>query len=258
MTDQIIPLTQPVDITQQSPNGVTSFSVNTVPVPQHNLTLDNIPPKVDEESNYSKKLKLLKHFFHKYGDFTIFYADKRTDALWPKWKKYSECTPRELEEANLRELMPDEVMFDIETPEGYKEFLDKVKETGIKLNSLWKSGSKGYHATATFSELKQCSESHRVVIREAIIREYKTDPAKKNGLIALEHALHFKTGNVKTLIEKFEEGDNKVPIIIPVEAVTNSFNIIKGKTNIPLTGMPQWASTISTVSIWNIFYSIFF
>ena len=174
-------------------------------------------PTDESESNLSKKIKFLKHLHKSYGDFTIAYINKLTGEVWPRWKNYSECNGAEIEQANLRALMPDEVMFDIESEESHTYFLQKVDETGIKLKSLWKSGSKGWHGNAIYKELDTVSEAQRIKIREDIIREYKTDPAKKAGLIALEYSPHFKTGVPKSILEKYDGGDNKIPLIIPPE-----------------------------------------
>jgi hypothetical protein len=73
----------------------------------------------------------------------------------------------------------------------------------------WKTGSRGSHFHYKVQGLAALNDRERLHYRGEVIKRYGTDPAKKNGFIAIENQPHFKTGVMKTLVGK-KEGVNEI------------------------------------------------
>jgi len=127
------------------------------------------------------------------------FLDKEKNPKWSKWKKYLEAQGDEkfLSKVNNRTILPNEVVLDIEDTEKFSEIHEKVKKD-FKFYSVYKTGSRGYHIHLWFDQDLTNEE------KGAVIEEYKTDKQKagKKCLIALENCPHWKTGNLKTILEE--------------------------------------------------------
>jgi archaellum biogenesis ATPase FlaH len=152
----------------------------------------------------------LKSLYEKHGDFKLHYMRNENNPVWIGWKPYSHCSEQERDEANLREIMLNEIILDIDNPDQLKEIENKLEKLGLSYTE-WETGSRGFHIRLTFPALILCSEEQRKLIREYVIAEFGTDPTKKTGLIAIEYRPHFKTGNHKTLIKTVGKEHNELP-----------------------------------------------
>lgn len=149
-----------------------------------------------------------------YPQMRVHYINELTKVMWPKEhnKELKTCSPVELSLANLYRQIPSNIILDSE--EKYK--LPEIKE---KLNQkkwnyeVWDTGSRGYHIYITFNEMKTYDLELRNRIRKYIIGEFNTDEhvAKESQWISMPWTAHFKTGNVKSLIESVNDfPDNKL------------------------------------------------
>lgn len=136
---------------------------------------------------------------------------KKGEKLFSKWKKYSEAVfPIEVdgtcdewqvqkffEQINQRQILPIEVVLDIEEKEQVNPIIKKIEKWAWEV-SIWATGSRGYHIHMIFKEELNREE------KEAIVKKLGTDIQKcsEKCLIALENCPHWKTGNPKTEISK--------------------------------------------------------
>lgn len=163
----------------------------------------------------SKKAFLDKLYYdigkQTYDFFLCGTYEKKGEKLFTKWKKYSECIfPIEFdgsaddwkdkkffEQINQRQILPIEVVLDIEEKKQIKPIVKKLIKWGWEY-SIWETGSRGYHIHMIFKEELNQEE------KEAIVKKLGTDIQKCSDkcLIALENCSHWKTGNPKQLISK--------------------------------------------------------
>lgn len=117
---------------------------------------------------------------------------------WSSSKPIKEATLSEFQDANLRDLYDDEIILDCETTMQGKFLKDILVREGIGF-TMWDTGSRGFHISIRIKGLAALSDKERFYYREAWIKKYGTDMAKRNGFIAMEDRPHFKTGNYKRL-----------------------------------------------------------
>ncbi len=129
---------------------------------------------------------------------------------WDSWKRINDCTVNELNEANLRELLDNEIILDLEQPKQLGNVLSWLDANNFSYD-VWHSGSRGYHIHLTFPELKNYSENERKIIRSWFIKETDTDISKISGLITIENRPSFKTNKIKQLIKSVDNGINNIP-----------------------------------------------
>ena len=130
-----------------------------------------------------------------------------------KWKKFSECVflvdengnseDKKIEwffkNINQRQILPFEIVLDIEERNGIKEILNEIKKWNIEF-SVYDTGSRGYHIHILYSrDLKKREKT-------AIIKKSKADMQKDSNktMIALENSPHWKTGKIKRELTKRE------------------------------------------------------
>lgn len=132
-------------------------------------------------------------------------SDSEPDQIiFTKWKPYSEVcfnlNPEEdykIEWVNNREILPNEIVLDIDDYSRtscnmkLKEVVTKLKKLLFKNFYIYDTGSKGYHIHI-FSISTITKEDKRF-----LIKYFGTDLLKMNGMIALEHCPHWKTGVIK-------------------------------------------------------------
>lgn len=140
-------------------------------------------------------------YFKKYPETRVTFIDQLNNKSWTAWKKYNECTQKEKETANLREIFPNEIVFDIENKdvENIKKRLSAWKFNYI----LFDSGSRGLHSHIFFYNLEEYIKDTRTSIRKILIKDFNADLSKasESTLIAMFSRPHFKTMKPKTLIE---------------------------------------------------------
>lgn len=121
------------------------------------------------------------------------------------WIYFDEASEEQLEKCNVRELLRDEVVLDVDEP-THAEATARAAQLFLHLErdglgfEVWDTGSVGYHLHLQFPELAMLDEPAQKRARAAIIARYGCDPAKKTGMIAIEHAAHFKTGRPKIFL----------------------------------------------------------
>lgn len=152
--------------------------------------------------------ELYYHLGNQRYDFFVCGLQKEGDEVKAtKWKKYSEvCFPLnpweddKLAWVNQRQILPNEVVLDIEDKDQIDGILRKLKEIAIANYYVYDTGSKGYHIHI-FSTLPVTQE-----VKEFFCKLFGSDILKsgEKTMIALEFAPHWKTGRIKTLIEKWK------------------------------------------------------
>ena len=132
------------------------------------------------------------------------------EKLFTKWKKYSECVfpidfdgscddwkaQKFFEQINQRQILPNEVVLDIEDPKQLPNILQQLKKWDWEFK-VFETGSRGYHIHLFNSEDFTTDE------KEFIITKLGADIQKgsEKNMIALENFPHFKTGRPKTEVE---------------------------------------------------------
>ena len=148
------------------------------------------------------KKEYLDYLFYEVGqqryDFYLQYS--KENGIKTKWKRYSEVCfdvdkPENkwfIENCNQRQILPCEVVLDLEEKEQLKPILEELKTLDVYY-SVYETGSRGYHIHIFFDRDLTTHE------KLAIIRHYKADEMKavEKCLIALENATHWKSGKLK-------------------------------------------------------------
>lgn len=160
------------------------------------------------------KKSILDNIYYNIGkqryDFKVCALVKKGDKVIPtKWKKFSEAvfpidfdgtcdnwsTQKFFEQINQREVLPNEVVLDLEDKKQLELVLKKLKKWEWEYH-LYDTGSRGYHIHIFFKD--SLSERHI----KGVVRHFKADTQVTPGhMIALENYPHFKTGNIKKEIE---------------------------------------------------------
>jgi len=158
----------------------------------------------------------LDKLFYKVGkqNFDFFvagtYIDKKGEKQFTKWKKYLDAVAtidvldlskndwKDLsffKQINQRQILPHEIVLDIEEPENLKPIIEKIKDFGWEGDDVvvFKTGSRGYHIHLYLHRPMSIGE------KEAVVLKMGTDIQKcsEKNLIALEYCPHWKTGKLK-------------------------------------------------------------
>ena len=197
--------------------------------------------------------QILKFFFEKYGNYRVMRFFKHPQKWFVIDKTYFEQSNdwRLIHEPNQRQIMPDELVFDIDVEEhnqGHTEdglklakiITERLEQDNISY-SVWFSGGSGYHIHAFFPELMNYTKPQRKLFKELLLKHYgrgflkTTLPAHvclaPKTLIQLENAFHRRLKGVK----KFEFGkdttdtfDNKIPeeLVKKFEKIKNHVKLI--------------------------------
>lgn len=157
------------------------------------------------------KIGFLNYLFYDLGkqqyDFNLYWMYKKGIDINGKkiysgkeWKKFSEVffdpeNPKNkwfIDRCNQRQILPIEVVLDLESMEEYKPALDKLKGFDLKYYS-YTTGSRGIHIHIFFKRELSTDE------KQKIIRYFGADMQKANTktLIALEYSKHWKSGKIK-------------------------------------------------------------
>ena len=162
------------------------------------------------------KKVLLDKIYYEIGkqNFDFFVAGtykKNGETLFTKWKKYLDAVgvidfdgtsndwkeQKYFEQIDQRQILPTEVVLDIEEKKQIKPIVKKLEEWEWEY-SIWETGSRGYHIHFI------CKEKLNEKEKLAIVKKLGTDIQKCSDkcLIALEGVAHWKTGNPKKEILK--------------------------------------------------------
>lgn len=144
-------------------------------------------------------------------DFELSGTFKRKDGIvgFSKWKKYSECIfPIDFDgtsedwkkesffkQINQRQILPNEIVIDLEEKESLPEIIKKLKELKL-IFYIFSTGSRGYHIHIFFHEKYKPKEKLAII-------KYCGGDEQKDGervLIALEYANHWKSEKIKEKI----------------------------------------------------------
>lgn len=160
-------------------------------------------------ANGAPKKWSLEYYRMKFGDFTVTHADHGSN--FQPWRKLSEVLPSEMDGINLRNIFPEEVVFDCEDEATKIRAVKGLKEKNYGF-VLWKTGSRGYHVHMFFPGLKEFEEDVVKEVKANYIEQYGSDPKMKESrrVIAAEYKPHFKTGKPKELIEEYGDPENNI------------------------------------------------
>lgn len=135
---------------------------------------------------------------------------------------------------NLRQILPQEVIWDIDPPKttDARDQLESAKKQGEKITlrmrqdnitwSVWWTGNKGLHIQTTWPELRNYSDADRLFLKRELIKKYAWDcdydlkTATSKCLIQLEDTPHRKTLKNK---QKWAEYDSGIPNILPADII---------------------------------------
>jgi len=153
-------------------------------------------------SEDSKIKDWLDYLFYNVGqqkyDFYLQYLEK--EGINTKWKKYSEVcfdckNPKNnwfLENVNQRQILPIEVVLDLEEKEQLKPVIEKLKKLDM-IFYVFSTGSRGFHIHMFFNKELPKKEKLRIINYFGA----DTQKASKKCLISLEYAKHWKSGKIK-------------------------------------------------------------
>lgn len=124
-----------------------------------------------------------------------------------KWYKYSEkimiIDPDEeykIKWVNQRQILPIEIVVDLEERETIKEVLKKIKSFGHTNYKIFDTGSRGYHIHLFFP--KELTEKQKEKYLQRLGADTQLNSNKH--MINLEYAEHWKSGKLK---KEVFEGD---------------------------------------------------
>ncbi len=166
------------------------------------------------ETNFSPSKNLSKrawldYLFYKEGkQNTNFYlCGTFGNRKFTKWRTYLDCIGsldeinhnerwqdrQFFEQINQRQILPHEVVLDLEEPEQLKPIVEKLKELKWGEYHIFETGSRGYHIHL-FGNRDMTTEE-----KESVVLKLGTDIQKcsEKNLIALENVGHWKTGRMK-------------------------------------------------------------
>ena len=141
-----------------------------------------------------------------YNFFVCGTYDNNKKRGFTKWKKYLDCVAiidvvnenntweerKYFVQINQRQILPNEIVLDIEDPLKLKPIINELKELEFEYH-VFETGSRGYHIHLYFDRDAKVEE------KEAFVKKFDTDIQKcsEKNLIALEYSPHFKTGRMK-------------------------------------------------------------
>lgn len=165
---------------------------------------------------YCKKTRKpfwLQNICNKFGDFRLAYTykNKLNEHIWYKAKKemtvmyWWEKDISMLEKINHRQILPYEIIIDLDEPKSIKnvwricDYLEDKKENYF----CFFTGSRGYHIHIVDLNLLNLNNNTKREMALNIYSKFKIDidfmKANRTTLISMEYAPHWKTGKVKTI-----------------------------------------------------------
>ncbi len=163
--------------------------------------------------NLQEKKRWLDFLYYKENkqkDFFVCgtYIDRNGEKKFSKWKTYLNCVAnidvgdfenndwKDLaffKKINQRQILPHEIVLDIEDPEEFKPIVERLKKWEWGEYHIFETGSRGYHIHMF------CDRNMNTEEKEAVVKKLGTDIQKcsEKNLIALENYPHWKTGKLK-------------------------------------------------------------
>ncbi len=159
------------------------------------------------------KKAILDNIYYNIGkqqyDFKVCGLSKKDGKIIPtKWQKFSEAVfpidydgacddwrkQKFFEQINQREVLPNEIVLDLEDKKQLKSIVKELKNLNWKY-TIYSTGSRGFHIHIYFKK-------ELLGLDERIIKYFGADNQVVPGhMIALENYPHFKTGNLKEEIK---------------------------------------------------------
>ena len=148
------------------------------------------------------KKAFLDYLFYEVGQqrYDFYLQCSKDNGVKTKWKRYSEIffdsdNPKNkwfIENCNQRQILPCEIVLDLEDKERLTLILEELKQLTIYFYA-YDTGSRGMHIHLFFNRDMTTQE------KLAIIRHFGADEQKavEKTLIALENAIHWKSGKIK-------------------------------------------------------------
>jgi len=154
----------------------------------------------------------LQELCNKYGDFKVcrMWKDSKGESCSTKWQSVMQCWESEeglrfLDKVNNRQILPCEVVLDLEVKSHLIPALAMIKELGWSHAECFKSGSRGFHIHAKRDKMALRKKHKRQELRKHMIQTYFPGAdmmkASDNSMIALEWAPHWKTECIKEPIK---------------------------------------------------------
>lgn len=165
------------------------------------------------------KKSWLDYLFYKIGaqeyDYYLCGLKKLSDGTVKstKWKKYSECvfpidfdgtcndwkTKKFFKQINQRQILPNEVVLDLETEENITKIIRELKTFGCPFY-VFSTQSKGSHISLFMKE--ELTEKEKF----QIIKYFGADEQKasKKTMIALEYVPHWKSNKEKIEVFRYD------------------------------------------------------
>lgn len=173
---------------------------------------------IDKKQLILDKKNLLDKLYYEIGkqeiDFELSYLQKLSgdETKSTKWKKFSEVcfdidkNKKLFENLNCRQILSNEIVIDLDNEKAINNFqniVERLRKEFFYFHA-YQTGSKGYHIHLFFDEDIEEETKEKMIIL------FDGDSMKKSkrNLIALENWFHWKTGKLKTLVDK-QEGINK-------------------------------------------------
>jgi len=148
------------------------------------------------------KKVFLDYLYYELGkqQYDFYLQCSKKDGVMTKWRKYSEVcfdcdNPKNkwfIKNCNQRQILPCEVVLDFEDMTKLEQTLTELKGLNVYFYN-YTTGSRGFHVHIFFNRVLERSE------KLTIIRYFGADEQKavEKTLIALENALHWKSGKIK-------------------------------------------------------------
>lgn len=170
------------------------------------------------ETELQKKKSWLDNLFYKKNKQRDFFVcGTYGNRKFTKWKTYLSSVAiidvlnlennnwKDLEyfkQINQRQIFQHEIVLDIEDPNQLKPIIKQLKKWMWKDWFVYSTGSRGYHIHIYF-DIKISDNDMSTIEKAVIIKKFDTDMQKcsEKNLIALEGFPHWKTGNLKEIIE---------------------------------------------------------
>jgi len=172
-----------------------------------------------QETCFPTQRARLQELCNRYGDFKVckMWKDENGNTRSTKHLTVMECWESEeglrfLNEVNNRQILPVELVLDIEQPELIEVAIKILQTLQLYNAKVYSTGSRGYHIHVFSSDFifnpdipLLLNKTKRNQLRQYILTKHlpfaDLQKASENTMIALENAPHWKTGVAKTLVK---------------------------------------------------------
>lgn len=146
-------------------------------------------------------LDYLYYKINKQRDFALcgLYKLQNGEVRATKWTSYHEAVfpigigeDWKLNKINQRQILPCEVVLDLESKEGIDQIIRRLKEQQTE-HYVYDTGSRGFHISLFFSRDLTREEKEKIISAFGADLQKATD----RTMIALEFTSHWKSGKIK-------------------------------------------------------------